>query len=67
MVLGTLYGASEFLDLDSYANVRRWANDVAARPATVRGNKVNRTWGKLSDRLPDRHSRADFDSLPTDA
>ena len=63
---GSLYGAKDFLDMDAYPNVRRWADDIAMRPAAIRGNKVNRTWGKKADQLPNRHSRADFDALPKD-
>ena len=63
---GSLYGAKEFLDMGAYPNLGRWADEVAARPGVARGNKVNRTWGKKSDQLHDRHSRADFDALPKD-
>ena len=66
IVEGSLYGASEFLDVDVYPHVKRWAAAVSARPAVKRGNKVNRTWGKPSDQLYNRHSRADFDALPAE-
>ncbi|KAH8054096.1 hypothetical protein JL721_10592 [Aureococcus anophagefferens] len=63
---GSLYGAKEFLDVATYPNLIRWAEDCAARPGVVRGNKVNRTWGKQADQLHNRHARSDFDALPKD-
>lgn len=60
LALGELYGAGEFLQVDSYANVQRWAHEIAARPAVKRGRKVNRSWGDAADQLPERHSAADF-------
>jgi len=66
IVEGSLYGAKEFLDVSAYPNVARWAAAIKARPAVARGNKVNRTWGKKSDQLHNRHARSDFDALPRD-
>ena len=43
LVLGRLYGAAEFLDVDSYTHVKRWAETIDARPAVKRGRRVNRT------------------------
>ncbi|GIT89733.1 thiol:disulfide oxidoreductase [Jannaschia pagri] len=62
LVLGRLYGAAEFLDVDSYEHVVAWAKKIDARPAVRRGRMVNRTFGDdESLKLPERHSRADFD------
>ena len=61
LVLGEAYGAGEFLQVESYKNLRRWANEVLQRPAVMRGRKVNRTWGELSDQLHERHDATDFD------
>lgn len=36
LVLGKLYNAAEFLQVDSYIHVKRWANMVAERPAVKR-------------------------------
>jgi GST-like protein len=60
LVLGELYEASEFLQVDSYTHVKRWAEHIAARPAVQRGRKVNRTWGAANEQLPERHSADDF-------
>mgnify|MGYP001203305747 FL=1 len=61
LVLHNIYDASEFLDVDSYKNVARWAKAIEARPAVDRGRRVNRPWGPEETRVPERHSAADFD------
>ena len=61
VVLGETYSAGEFLQVESYKNLRRWAVEVLQRPAVLRGRKVNRTWGELSDQLHERHDSTDFD------
>lgn len=61
LVLGKLYNAAEFLAVDDYKNVLRWAKQIAARPAAKRGRLVNRTWGDVQ--LAERHSAADFEGL----
>ncbi|MDR9469038.1 glutathione-dependent disulfide-bond oxidoreductase [Marinospirillum sp.] len=63
LVLGRLYDAAEFLQVDSYTQVKRWAEAIDARPAVQRGRKVNRTWGEESEQLHERHSAADFAQL----
>ena len=60
LVLGKLYGAKEFLDVASYTNVVRWAEEIMQRPAVQRGRRVNRTWGPEEDRLRERHDARDF-------
>ena len=60
LVLGGLYSAAEFLDVQSYKHVMRWAEAIAKRPAVQRGKKVNCTWGEVQDQLPERHSSEDF-------
>ena len=60
LALGQLYGAGEFLQVQDYAHVRRWAETIAARPAVQRGRKVNRAMGDPADQLPERHDAADF-------
>jgi GST-like protein len=61
LALGHLYEAGAFLDVKSYANVQRWAADIAARPAVKRGRMVNRVWGESGSQLAERHEASDFD------
>ncbi|MEL6316434.1 MAG: glutathione-dependent disulfide-bond oxidoreductase [Pseudomonadota bacterium] len=61
VVKNTVYGAAEFLDAASYVNVVRWTERIAERPAVQRGRRVNRDWGDEAERMPERHSAADFD------
>lgn len=37
LVLGKLYDAAEFLQVDDYTHVQRWAKKIAERPAVKRG------------------------------
>ncbi|WP_432449901.1 glutathione-dependent disulfide-bond oxidoreductase [Aliiroseovarius marinus] len=61
LVLNNAYEAAEFLDVESYENVTRWARQIAERPAVKRGRIVNRTWGPLEEQLHERHDASDFD------
>jgi GST-like protein len=61
MVRGELYDAGEFLSVHEYKNVRRWADEIAARPAVIRGRKVNRVRGNPDEQVPERHDAADLD------
>jgi GST-like protein len=63
---GQLYGAGEFLQVHEYANVLRWTDEIAGRPAAQRGRMVNRTWGQPSSQLHERHDASDFDSRTQD-
>jgi GST-like protein len=54
------YGAGEFLSVQDYRHVLRWADAIAARPAVKRGRMVNRTSGDLSSQLHERHDASDF-------
>lgn len=63
LALGQLYGAGEFLQVQSYLNVQRWAQAIASRPAVKRGRMVNRTWGEPHEQLHERHDASDFDQL----
>lgn len=53
--------AATFLDMPSYANVGRWVEEIAARPAVVRGRMVNRAMGPLEGQLRERHDASDFE------
>jgi len=61
MVRGELYEAGEFLSVHEYKNVRRWADEIAARPAVVRGRKVNRVRGNPEEQVAERHDASDLD------
>ncbi len=63
LVQGKLYDAGEFLDVNSYGNVVRWADKIFERPAVQRGRMVNRAWGSPDKQLPERHSAEDFARL----
>ena len=66
LVLGRLYNAAEFLDVESYTNVVRWAKAIDARPAAKRGRMVNRAFGDPSEQLHERHDASDFDTKTQD-
>ena len=61
LVLGRLYNAGEFLDVETYTQVVRWAQEIDARPAVRRGRMVNKTSGPLELQLHERHDAGDFD------
>src|SRR5438309_7508113 len=60
------YGGSEFLAVQDYKNVNRWADQIYARPAVKRGRMVNRTAGDPSEQLHERHDASDFDTKTQD-
>ena len=66
LVLGRLYSAAEFLDVESYEHVQRWAKDIDARPAVQRGRMVNRAFGEPSMQLHERHDASDFETKTQD-
>ena len=61
MVRGEQYEAAEFLSVHEYTNVIRWAAEVGARPAVVRGRKVNRVRGTPDEQVHERHDASDLD------
>ncbi|MGR3781111.1 MAG: glutathione-dependent disulfide-bond oxidoreductase [Albimonas sp.] len=65
-VHGGAYDAGEFLDVQSYKNVIRWADEIAERPAVQRGRIVNKTSGEPSEQLHERHAASDFDTRTQD-
>ncbi len=66
LVQGQVYGAGEFLQVQSYAHVVRWAEEIAQRPAVRRGRMVNCTWGPPERQLHERHDAADFETKTQD-
>jgi GST-like protein len=63
---GWLYGAAEFLAVQDYKNVQRWADAIGERPAVKRGRMVNRLSGDPSEQLHERHDARDFDTNTAD-
>ncbi|SDR51942.1 GST-like protein [Paraburkholderia fungorum] len=60
LVKGWLYEAAEFLSVQDYRHVRRWADAIGERPAVQRGRMVNRVFGEPSSQLHERHDAGDF-------
>ncbi|HHY0526658.1 TPA: glutathione S-transferase C-terminal domain-containing protein, partial [Vibrio parahaemolyticus] len=63
LVLGRAYDAAEFLDVESYKNVVRWAKAIDEREGVKRGRIVNRSWGEDWEQLAERHSATDIDNV----
>ena len=61
LVLGRLYDAAAFLDVQSYHHVMAWAKTIDNRPAVKRGRMVNRISGEPRYQLHERHDATDFD------
>ncbi|MCJ9693681.1 glutathione-dependent disulfide-bond oxidoreductase (plasmid) [Rhizobium leguminosarum] len=66
LVKGWTYGAAEFLQVEDYTNVLRWADTIHSRPAVQRGRMVNRLSGEPSSQLHERHDASDFDTRTQD-
>ena len=60
LVLRNVYESAEFLDVASYKNVNRWANEIVERPAYKRGSRVNQAWGPKETQVPERHDASDI-------
>ena len=60
MVVSGFYDSKEFLSVDAYTNVVRWATEIHNRPAVQRGRKVNRD---THSGIAERHDASDFDKL----
>ncbi len=59
---GVLYDAAEFLQVQEYAHVQRWTEEIKQRPAVQRGRMVNRSWGDPNEQVRERHAASDFDN-----
>ncbi len=66
LVKGWLYGAAEFLQVQDYKNVQRWADMIGERPAVRRGRMVNRVTGEPASQLHERHDASDFETKTQD-
>jgi GST-like protein len=63
---GWLYEAAEFLQVQEYKHLQRWADAIGERPAVKRGRMVNRVFGEPSSQLHERHEASDFDTKTQD-
>jgi GST-like protein len=63
---GWQYGAAEFLAVQDYRHVQRWADMLLERPAVKRGRMVNHTSGEPSSQLRERHEASDFETKTQD-
>ena len=66
LVKGWSYGAAEFLSVQDYTHVQRWADAILARPAVQRGRMVNRVRGERHEQLLERHDASDFETRTQD-
>jgi GST-like protein len=66
MSKGLLYEGGEFLQVQDYTHVIRWADEIAQRPAVARGRIVNRVNGPLEHQLHERHDASDFETHTQD-
>lgn len=60
LALDRIYDAGEFLQVQEYRNLQRWAKEIDRRPAVQRGRMVNRTFGEPDTQLHERHAASDF-------
>jgi GST-like protein len=63
---GLVYDAGEFLQVQAYTNVVRWADIIGQRPAVKRGRMVNRITGDPAAQLHERHDASDFETRTQD-
>ncbi|TJW03875.1 MAG: glutathione-dependent disulfide-bond oxidoreductase [Mesorhizobium sp.] len=64
---GRMYDDSgEFLQVQEYKHVQRWADAIDARPAVKRGRMVNRLFGDPASQLHERHDASDFETKTQD-
>ena len=66
LVIFDQYDAQEFLEVHTYTNVQRWAEEIHAREPVKRGRMVNRIRGELSGQLRERHDSSDFETRTQD-
>ncbi len=66
MAKGLMYEGGEFLQVQEYRNLIRWADMIGERPAVQRGRMVNRVFGEPASQLHERHDAGDFDTRTAD-
>jgi len=62
LVLGKLYDAAEFLQVEDYTHIMRWATMLSKREAVQRGCMVNRFAGEAWELVHERHCPEDIDN-----
>ena len=61
LVLNNAYNASEFLEVESYKHLGRWAKQIIERPAYKRGSLVNKKPSGPDDKsILERHDASDI-------
>ena len=65
-VKGWAYNAGEFLNVQEYTHVIRWADELLERKPVQRGRMVNRTYGDPAQQLRERHEASDFETKTAD-
>ena len=63
LVLGNLYDAAQFLQVETYTHVMCWAKKLELREGVQRGRIVNSYSGEKWELLPERHSAKDIDDV----
>jgi GST-like protein len=66
LVKGQRYESGEFLSVQDYKHVIRWAEEIGDRPAVRRGQMVNRLQGDPASQLRERHEASDFETSTQD-
>ena len=61
VALGTQYDAGEFLQVDEYKNVVKWAKNIGSRPTVERARMINRITGDEMERVEERHDKSDLE------
>ena len=61
VALGTQYDAGEFLQVDKYKNVVKWAKNIGSRPTVERARMINRITGDEMERVEERHDKSDLE------
>ena len=64
VALGTQYDAGEFLQVDKYKNVVKWAKNIGSRPTVERARMINRITGDEIEQVKERHDKSDLEGKP---
>ena len=64
VALGTQYDAGEFLQVDEYKNVVKWAKNIGSRPTVERARMINRITGDEMEQVEERHDKSDLEGKP---